>query len=362
MLAPVLARPLGWALLSALLTAPLILGCVQQVNRGSRGVMPAANTSGWVVNAPPATGFRVSMPGTAQVETSQETEIDGAKASVVEGHVMSGSMFFEYSVRTVEGGVAGEVEDLREPSQRLSNSRSLNDIRVREERNYRDDTGYRVLERVFDGQNDGGLAFTAFIRVYVGRARIIRALVVVPTVKESAFTAQTSYFFDSVRLDPADAASPAGDGRFDAERWSWAYPPEGSFAAYYPGLPGYESSTFMHEDEERTIHRYFVSGAGRSPIFAVRAIAYGERPPDDAFSSARGSWTSSGWEIVDERPAQRTGYGGLELVLRKEGRRARVRYYVTNAGIYEVYVDRADSLSDSLDRAERRFFASFRML
>ncbi len=362
MLDRALARPLGWALLGTVLCTPLLLGCFQQANRAGRAT-PSAGTPDWVVNAPPSTGFQVSMPGRAQTETSVETEIDGAKASVVEGHLVSGPMYFEYAVRTVEGGVAGEVEDLREPAaQRLSARRSFNDVRVREERSYRDDTGYRVLERVFDSQTDNGLAFTAYIRVYVGRARVIRTMVALPTANERAYVAQTSYFFDSVRLDPADAASPAGDGRYDPNAWSWAYPPEGGFAAYYPGLPRYESSTFMHEDEERTIHRYVVSGAGGSPVFAVRAIHYGERPPDEAFNSARGSWTSSGWEILDERPSQRTGYGGLELALEKEGRRARVRYYVTNVGIYEVYVERADAPGADLDRAERRFFASFRML
>ncbi|MEM1417297.1 MAG: hypothetical protein AAGH15_20535 [Myxococcota bacterium] len=357
-----LLRRGGWSGLAAIGLVPLLLACFPQQNRGGGGVTPAAGTSGWRTNAPAGTGFSVSMPGQAQLEYETETEIDGARATVVEGTVVSGQMFFEFAVRTVDGGLAGGVEDLREPNQNISENRSFNDLRVREERSYRHESGYRVLETIFDSKTDGGLAFTAYIRVYVGRTRVIRTTVALPTAQETIYSTQARYFFDSVRLDPADSASPAGNGAIDLDGWSWAYPPEGSFAAYYPGQPRYTSSTFMHDDDERTIHRYVVGGNGAEPSFVVRAIDYGERPPEEALETARGFWIREGWTLSGERPVERRGFGGVELVLRKDGRTTRVRYYATNAGLYEIYVERPDTTTDAVDQAERRFFASFRML
>lgn len=271
---------------------------------------------------------------------------------------VSGPAFYEASVQVIEGGIVGDVVDLRDRED-VVRQRSFAALETRTTEVYRSPEGYQVIDAIVDGTLPTGEAYVVYHRSYRGRARLVRLVAAMPVAAASnAVQARRARsFFGSLELDEDDAASPAGDGT--PGPWRWYQPLEAGFAARFPGTPRYVSTTFRHEEQERRVHRYEIEGPELR--LWVRAYDFGERMGASVVELARQAPREEGFTVVEDRAWTRQGYGGRAMVFRKGDVRRLLRLLVTPTHVFEIFAEGPDEDAE-FDELAFGFANSFRTL
>lgn len=210
-------------------------------------------------------------------------------------------------------------------------------------------------------RNDAGRRIV--VEHFVGRSRAYSFAFGSPSGASAQFVATERAFFESIRFDPNDAPSPAGDGRLDYARFQWIYPPEGGFAAEMPGTATRTTTSerFGNEDYETFVYETH-SDDGRS-VMRVRTIDIdAEEAPADLLRLLQAQVTREGGVVRGVRPAQRQGFGGQAFIVDATTTVRYVLQIITPARVYEMVhvMPRGDEASQAENR--RRFLNSLRIL
>jgi len=344
--------PTAYASLALLLLLPACYHGTQSRQAGT-----PATASSWREVRPPSTGYQVSMPGNPSIKTEEMTDFDGTRMVATIGrYEHRGKALYGFAVIYSENGHAPD------PTERASRARRSEEGDAEEvvvSRRAYVHEGFPTIDIVTEDATNGVMFFS---RTSVGRSRVFYSYVGIRSRDRAQMQPVVDYFLGSIRLHPSEAQSPVGDGRLVASEWQYVYPPEGAFAVMMPGAPRYVKTEIPGEDDPIDVHAYGVQSEDRQHVFDVRVVDYEARPTEEQIAEARARLIPAGYRLREERPVERQGYPGHELLIESDGSFVRVQLYFTNARLYEVKVRVPRDYEQRSEPAQRRFFDSFRIL
>lgn len=359
-----LARRLG-ALSFALtvITATASLGCVvtPRGRRSGQTFVPRVSSlppvDQWVDVSPQGSGLTARFPGAPDISERQRTDFDGATIDLTLGRLTRFPVaYFGFVVIQADGGLVGDLSETLNELRR-DQAQTTGAEHLRESRSF-EHAGYPITEAVIELREMNAVLY---LRTYVGRSRLYSVFCAVPAQNEHQGYEAVRTYFESVRLEPGDAPSPSGNGRFDDDGWGYVYPPETDFAASMPGgARGTDGQTTLG-DETLPMRTYTIvaDGGGR---FEVRVLSFVGRPPAGTIDKARDLFANGAFEVDSETPVHVQGFAGRRVLYHSSDSSAEVRFFVTARRLYEVRVELPDGSSNELQVARDRFLRSFRIL
>lgn len=331
------------------LAAVLVTACASSSQPGVLTHLTAPDQ--WQTVKPAGTGLQLAMPGEPVVERAEDLDLDGTSVAITRGSLIAGNVaMFMFEVMAPENGHAQVSAVEERPG-------TPEDSHVRTERGFHAG-GFPIVDLVVDHPELGA---ATYYRIIHGRTRVYMIGMRMPLAAEQYLQPFVEEYFGSLEVDPAEAPSPTGTGEVAMEGWHYIYPPEAGFAVDVPGDASAQHTTHEWEGEDLPVQTY---GVRRDDglAFQVRATTYGERPPAEVFDTAKTRAEESGFSVRDEHDMDRQGYAGRTVLYESAERFLEVRYYLTNARLYEVWVSTPKNQGSGLDPARDRFFRSFRIL